>query len=67
MFDRTEFLRTNLPLMDNSLPFQLLNRNCNLSSTIFHSAFVNLRKWIGIPKYLIGNLHWLHPNNSAYS
>jgi hypothetical protein len=44
MLDRTEFIRTNLPPMDNSLPFQLLNRNCSLSSTIFHSSFVSLRK-----------------------
>jgi hypothetical protein len=55
MFDRTEFMRTNLPPMDNSLPFHLLKRNCNLFSTIFHSTFVNLQNWIGIPKYLIGN------------
>jgi hypothetical protein len=52
MLDMTEFMRTSLPPMDNSLLFQLLKRNNNLSSTICHSAFVSLQKWIGIPKYL---------------
>jgi hypothetical protein len=36
-------------LWTNSLPFQLLKHNCNISSMIFHSAFVNLWKWIGYP------------------
>jgi hypothetical protein len=54
MLDMTEFMRTKLPPMDNSLPFQLLKHNNSLSSTIFHSAFISLRKWIGISKYLIG-------------
>jgi hypothetical protein len=31
MFDRTEFMRTSLPPMDNNLPFQLLKCNSNLS------------------------------------
>jgi hypothetical protein len=65
MLDRTKFMRTDLSPIDNNLPFQLLKRNCSLSSTIFCS-FVNLQNWIGIPIYLIENLPWLHPNNSAY-
>jgi hypothetical protein len=66
-FDRTECMRTSLPPMDNSLPFQLLKYNYNLFLTIFYSAFINLRMLIGIPKYLIGNSTWLHPNNSPYN
>src|SRR3954469_22169538 len=46
----TEFIRINRPPYDMSLPFQQLIFFSNRSSMHFHSLFVSLRWWIGIPR-----------------
>jgi hypothetical protein len=52
---RTDLISTRRSPYDNILPIQLLNFFSKRSSTGFHFLFLNLRKWIGIPKYLNGN------------
>ena len=64
---RTELMRINRPPYDISLPFQQLSLFSNRSSMHFHSLFVSLRWWIGIPKYVKGKVPNSHPNNCLYA
>ena len=60
---RTKLISVRRPLVERFLPFQLLRRRSKRSWILVQSLFDNLLKWIGMPKYRIGKVPGLHPNN----
>jgi hypothetical protein len=63
---RTKLINTKQPPTDKYCPFQLWSFFSVHSSIISQTLLFNLRKCIGIPRYLNRNDHFLHPNSYSY-